>query len=113
MKQFVLSAVLGLALTGLSGAALAEQAPDEAQLEQGKVLFMSGAVPACAICHTLKDAGSSGTIGPDLNELKPTMDRVRKAVTEGLGAMPAFAATLSEEEINAVAAYVAHATQGG
>lgn len=94
---------------GLAQAASAA-GPDAAQLERGKTLFISAAVPACAICHTMADAGSSGSIGPDLDELKPDMERVKKALREGMGAMPSFAATMSEDDMNAVAAYVVHAT---
>lgn len=93
---------------GLAQAASAA-GPDAAQLERGKTLFTSAAVPACAICHTMADAGASGTIGPDLDELKPDMARVKKAVREGIGAMPPFA-SMSEDDMNAVAAYVVHAT---
>jgi len=75
-------------------------------------LFMSEATPACAVCHTLADAGSAGAIGPNLDEMKPELDRIRKAVTEGVGVMPSFASSLSEEDINAVAEYVANATAG-
>lgn len=93
----------------LAGASLAA-GPDAAQLEKGKTLFKSGAVPACAICHTLKDAEAVGTIGPDLDELKPNAQRVKQIMKEGAGAMPSFAATMDEEAMDAVAAYVANAT---
>lgn len=102
--------LMGLALAGASGLCMAAGEPDAAQLEQGKLLFQSKAVPACAICHTMQDAGASGTIGANLDELKPKKDRIIKALKEGLGAMPSFAATLSEADMNAVAAYVEHAT---
>lgn len=77
-------------------------------MELGRQLFLSGAVPACAICHTLKDAEAEGAIGPVLDELKPGFDQVRKAVSEGVGVMPAFRETLTEAQIKAVAAYVSH-----
>jgi len=35
----------------------------------GKQIFTGTAQPACASCHTLADAGASGTIGPDLNQV--------------------------------------------
>lgn len=82
---------------------------DAAVLQQGKEIFLTKAVPACAICHTLADAGSEGAIGPDLDEIKPDATMVKKALYEGLGVMPNFSELLSEDEINAVAAYVAHA----
>lgn len=98
-----------LALTGAC-MGVASASPDAATLERGKELFTSKAVPACAICHALADAGAAGAIGPDLDELKPDADRIKKAMKEGIGAMPSFAATMSEEDMNAVAAYVVHAT---
>lgn len=84
--------------------------PDAAQLEVGKALFKTGAVPACAVCHTLKDAESTGAIGPNLDELKPDAQRIKKALKSGIGVMPSFAATLDDASMDAVAAYVAHAT---
>ncbi|MCW9008842.1 MAG: cytochrome c [Marinobacter sp.] len=51
-------------------------------------------------------------MGPDLDELKPTMEQVVNAVTSGVGVMPAFNESLSEEQINAVAHYVATVTGG-
>jgi cytochrome c6 len=84
----------------------------ETELELGKRLFIKGAVPACAICHTLRDAGSEGSVGPVLDEIKPDAERVRKALRNGLGAMPSFAKTLSEAEIQALARYVAQASGG-
>lgn len=73
----------------------------------GKKVFTSIAEPACAVCHTLKAAGSNGDIGPNLDELKPSEDQVREAVKGGLGAMPAFSDTLKPEQIDAVAKFVA------
>ncbi|MEO7399169.1 MAG: cytochrome c [Polaromonas sp.] len=75
----------------------------------GKKLFTT-ATPACAICHTLKDAGAEGAVGPILDELKPDANRVSKALRDGLGAMPSFKASLSEAEIAALAYYVARAS---
>ncbi|HUH86929.1 MAG TPA: cytochrome c [Pusillimonas sp.] len=108
MRQAV---VVFLAAASFAGAAFSVQAetPSAEQLQQGKELFISKAVPACAVCHTMADAGSSGTIGPDLDEIKPDMAAVKKALREGLGVMPNFSQTLSDEEIDAVAAYVSHA----
>jgi mono/diheme cytochrome c family protein len=66
----------------------------------------------CGGCHTLKAAGSSGTIGPNLDESKPSRELVAERVTEGMGAMPSFADSLSDEEIAAVADYVAKSSGG-
>ncbi|MBB5215170.1 c-type cytochrome [Parapusillimonas granuli] len=111
MSRFVLCGLLGLSLLS-AGPALAAE-PDAAMLEKGKALFMKDAVPACAVCHTLQDAGAAGPIGPDLDELKPTLEQVKKVLVEGAGTMPSFAETLDEASREAVAAYVVHATGGG
>ena len=95
----------------LFGALLASSASaqDPAIFERGKQVFTSEAQPQCAICHTLADAGASGEIGTNLDDLKPTEDQVRLAVHGGVGVMPAYRETLSEEQIEAVAQYVAKA----
>lgn len=78
-------------------------------MQQGKQLFLSGATPACAICHTLADAGSTGEIGPVLDELKPNAARVEKAIRNGLGVMPANK-NLSDAQIKLLSQYVARAS---
>lgn len=69
----------------------------------GKAIFAS----SCASCHTLAAAGSSGTIGPNLDEAKPTLDLAVDRVTNGQGVMPSFKDQLSEAQIQAVAKFVA------
>jgi len=85
-------------------------AQDAAALARGRSLF-STAAPACAICHTLADAGATGTIGPDLDELKPDRDVILKVLKEGMGAMPSFAATLGEADRQALADYIVKVTR--
>ncbi len=77
--------------------------------DPGKELFVKGATPSCTICHALADAGASGAIGPSLDELKPDAPRVVKALKTGIGQMPAYP-QLSEEQVQALARYVARAT---
>lgn len=60
----------------------------------------------CATCHTLAAAGSSGTVGPNLDELMPSEELVVHQVTNGGGGMPAFGGTLSKTEIESVAKFV-------
>lgn len=74
--------------------------------DEGKKVFMEQAQPSCAICHTLKDAGSTGAIGPNFNDLKPTEEQVLRALNGGIGVMPDFSETLSQEQMKAVAHYV-------
>lgn len=90
-------------------AALAQDAGAET-LQLGKQVFLEAAEPQCAICHTLADAGSTAEIGPILDQLKPDAARTANAVRNGVGVMPAYADTLSDEQIVAVAAYVAQAS---
>ena len=60
----------------------------------------------CGVCHTLQTAGSEGQIGPNLDMLKPQMNQIIAAVTNGIGVMQAWGSILSYEEIEAVAYYV-------
>lgn len=85
--------------------------PAVASDEAGKLLFTKEAKPACAICHTLEAAGASGAIGPSLDELQPDEDRVLKALKNGIGQMPSFSSTLSEEQMVILAKYVAKASK--
>jgi len=73
----------------------------------GKKVFTEVAQPACAICHTLEAAGATGEIGPSLDDLQPDAQRVTAAVRQGVGAMPSYADSLSDAEIEAVAKFVA------
>lgn len=69
----------------------------------GKDVFVSN----CGGCHTLAAAGTSGTTGPNLDDLKPDEATVEHQVRNGGGGMPAFEGKLSDEQITAVAGYVA------
>jgi len=69
----------------------------------GKQVFESA---GCVACHTLADAGSTGTVGPDLDQAKPPETLVVTRVTNGAGAMPSFKDKLTEQQIQDVAAYV-------
>jgi mono/diheme cytochrome c family protein len=62
----------------------------------------------CAGCHTLAAAKSTGTRGPNLDQLKPSLSVaiVERQVTNGGGGMPAFSGRLSQAQIQAVAQYV-------
>jgi cbb3-type cytochrome c oxidase subunit III len=68
----------------------------------GKNIFKS----QCASCHTLKDAGATGTVGPNLDQLKPPFSIVQHQVTNGGAVMPAFKGKLTDAQITAVARYV-------
>jgi cytochrome c553 len=76
----------------------------------GKEVFLGSA--GCGSCHTLADAGTSGSVGPNLDDAQPSFELVVDRVTNGAGAMPPFAGTLTEQQINDVAAYVSSAAGG-
>jgi cytochrome c6 len=63
-------------------------------------------IDRCGNCHALKDAGTKGGVGPDLDAVKPDAGTVRDQVTNGSGAMPSFESQLSPADIRAVAQYV-------
>ena len=64
----------------------------------------------CGVCHTIQAASSEGNIGPNLDQLKPSMDRIIYVVTNGIGVMQAWEDVLTDEEIEAVANYVFNST---
>ncbi|SRR5688500_4080900 len=66
----------------------------------------------CGSCHTLAAAGSSGSIGPNLDDAKPDLELAIDRVTNGAGAMPAFGDQLEPQQIADVAAYVVESTSG-
>lgn len=69
----------------------------------GKEVFASA---GCGGCHTLGAAGSSGTVGPNLDDTKPSAALVVDRVTNGKGVMPPFKGSLDERQIADVAAFV-------
>jgi cytochrome c6 len=71
----------------------------------GKVVFTTN----CGSCHTLSDAGTSGTVGPNLDDAQPDEALVVERVTNGQGVMPPFKGVLTEQQIADVAAYVSTA----
>ena len=78
------------------------------KMELGLEVYNNKAM--CGPCHTLQDAGSAGNIGPNLDQLKPSMDQIIYVVTNGIGSMQSWDGILSREEIEAVAYYVFNST---
>jgi len=72
--------------------------------KNGSSVFSSA---SCGGCHTLAAAHSTGTVGPNLDQLKPMFPIVVRQVTNGGVKMPAFKDRLSKKQIDAVAKYVA------
>ena len=87
----------------------AAPAATPADVAHGKQLFLSA---GCAGCHTLVDAGATGTVGPNLDAAHPSDSLVTERVRDGKGVMPSFAGELDDAEIAAVAAYVSQAASG-
>jgi cytochrome c6 len=69
----------------------------------GKAVFTD----KCGSCHTLKAAGTSGQVGPQLDGISLDAAAIEQIVRKGRGGMPAFEDLLSAAELRAVAAYVA------
>jgi mono/diheme cytochrome c family protein len=69
----------------------------------GKTIF---ATAGCNGCHTLAAAGANGTVGPNLDDAKPSKELAVDRVTNGQGGMPSFKGQLSEAQIDAVATFV-------
>ena len=61
----------------------------------------------CGSCHTLSAAGTSGTVGPNLDDVNLDAVVIEDVIREGSGTMPSFEGELTDEEISAVASYVA------
>jgi mono/diheme cytochrome c family protein len=72
----------------------------------GKKVF---ATTGCGGCHTLADAGTTGTVGPNLDAVKPSAERVKAIVTSGKTPMPAYGGSLTPQQISDVADYVSQA----
>jgi mono/diheme cytochrome c family protein len=75
----------------------------------GKAIFTSPNI-GCFGCHTLKAAGATGTIGPNLDQAKPDLALIVERVTNGKSPMPPFKGRLSPAQINDVAAFVYEST---
>jgi mono/diheme cytochrome c family protein len=75
----------------------------------GKEVFASA---GCGSCHTLADAGTSGTVGPNLDEVTPSPEAAYEQILNGGGGMPPYEDQLSEQQIADVTAYVVQASSG-
>jgi mono/diheme cytochrome c family protein len=76
----------------------------------GRDVFIS---TGCGSCHTLDDAGTTGTIGPNLDESAPSLALAADRIANGRGGMPPYKEQLTDQQIADVAAYIVDATGGG
>jgi sulfite dehydrogenase len=79
--------------------------------KRGRKLFTQTAPPPCSTCHSLSDAGAIAEVGPNLDDLAPSFEQVKAAVTNGVGAMPPFGESMTADQIQDVARYVHEATR--
>ena len=90
----------------------------------GKAIFTSSQTN-CSSCHTLADAGATGTIGPDLGKflkgkdpafIKQSIIDPNKVIADGYQANimpPNFGQTLQPAQIDALVKYLSDVTKGG
>lgn len=83
-----------------------EEAAAGQQADDPKSIFAS----SCGSCHALEDAGTSGTVGPDLDDAQPGLEESIEQIANGGNGMPAFKDRLSEEQIRALAEYLVEVT---
>jgi mono/diheme cytochrome c family protein len=116
LRRALIVLVCGLALAGCGpgttttptpqtvvGKPVTPPKPTAGDATAGKAVFTSA---GCTSCHTLKDAGATGTVGPNLDQAKPPAELVTDRVTNGKGVMPSFSGQLTAKQIADVAAYV-------
>jgi cytochrome c6 len=96
-------------VVGTLAAPTTTQALPSGHPDAGKPVFSSA---GCGGCHTLADAGSTGTVGPNLDQSKPTLQLALTRIINGASPMPSFKGTLTDQQIADVAAYVVQATSG-
>ena len=88
---------------GQASSTAAEATSTAAAEVSGREVFLTA---GCKNCHTLKAAGATGTVGPNLDELQPDKARVERQVRNGGAVMPSFLGKLSDAQIEAVAEFV-------
>jgi len=90
-----------------------EESPEAAKLAKGpgKEIFTTN----CGTCHTLGAAETTGTVGPNLDQIRPSESTVERQVVNGGGGMPAFGKEkiLTPKEVEEVSKYVAGVAGGG
>jgi mono/diheme cytochrome c family protein len=102
--RLILAASLAaLVLAGCGGSDNGGGGSSSSSNDAGAKVFSDA---GCKNCHTLKAAGATASVGPDLDKLQPSSDLVVKQVNSGGGVMPSFKGKLSEAQIKAVADYV-------
>jgi mono/diheme cytochrome c family protein len=103
LGALALVGALAAGVGSLATQAHAEDAKPSVAIEAGRELFNTW---SCSACHTLSDAGSSGAVGPSLDNPKLTHDFIVNRVTNGSGPMPSFGGQISDTDIGKLADYI-------
>ena len=94
----------------------------EGDAAAGKEIFTASAQPPCASCHTLQEAGASGTVGPNLDEVLKGKDAafIHESIVDPdaeiatgfqAGIMPTtYEQQLDEKQLADLVAFLAEAT---
>jgi mono/diheme cytochrome c family protein len=103
--RIIVGAVVAVVVAGCGGGgdSKSSSGSDSASAAKGKSIF----VEKCGACHTLAAAGTTGQVGPSLDEIMPDEQRVLDQIKNGGGAMPPQLVTGTKAK--QVAAYVASA----
>lgn len=96
--------VAAMVLAGCGSGDPADAVAPGSEAPRGQRVFIAA---GCGACHTLRDAGSTGTVGTDLDRATPDAEHVERFVTNGGVGMPAFDGVLNRKDILAVSRYVA------
>ncbi len=86
-----------------------EEPAGEGDAEAGAAVF---AAQGCGGCHVFEAAGSTGTVGPNLDESDIDFQGAVDQIANGGDGMPPFKDKLSEKELSDVAAYVTEKRSG-
>jgi mono/diheme cytochrome c family protein len=90
---------------------VSEQCTGGTGLDEGetdpKTIFLSA---GCGSCHVLADAGTTGAVGPSLDDSNVSLQAAIEQITNGGGGMPPYEGKLTEEQIRLLAEYI---TGGG
>ena len=86
-----------------------ESAAPTGNAEAGRSIYEA---QGCGSCHALEEAGSTGNVGPNLDEAKPTFEEAVRQIANGGGGMPAYKDQLNEKQINDTAAFVVESSGG-
>ncbi|WP_183030116.1 c-type cytochrome [Altericroceibacterium spongiae] len=109
MKTWQRAGVIGLTLVTAIGSVASVAAPDatmpgNAVDIKGRELFQNW---SCGACHLMKDAGGTGRAGPSLDTGSRSVKFIASRIANGQGAMPPFSGSLTDEEIDILAHYIA------